>query len=59
MLHGLETQERLKLESYAREYALEADTFYHLYPEVIDKKAMSAMRVEAQLRRSANNDVVR
>lgn len=55
MLHGLDHAIRLRLEGYARAHALEVDKFYHLYPEVADDKQMSAIRVEAQLRRSAGD----
>ena len=53
MLHGLEHQERLRLEGFARQNALEVDSFFGLYPEVADEKAMSAIRVEARLRLSS------
>lgn len=50
MLHGLSRSDRLRLESYARENALEVERFFRLYPEVADEKLMSAIRVEARLR---------
>ena len=56
MLHGLEREERLRLEGYARRYALEVERFFHLYPAVADEKAMSAIRVEARLRLAAGDD---
>jgi hypothetical protein len=56
MLHGLEHEVRLRLEGYARAYALEVDRFYHLYPEVADDRQMSAIRVEARLRRETGDE---
>jgi hypothetical protein len=55
MLHGLEHDQRLRLEGYARQNALEVDRFFHLYPDVVDEKMMSAIRVEARLRLSAGD----
>jgi hypothetical protein len=56
MLHGLEPEDRLRLEEYARQNALEVDSFFGLYPEVADEKLMSAIRVEARLRLSAGEE---
>lgn len=52
MLHGLSRSDRLRLEGAARENASEVERFYPLYPEVADEPLMSAIRVEARLRRS-------
>ncbi len=54
MLHGLDHEERLRLEGYARQNVLEVERFFHLYPEVADKELMSVMRVEARLRIAAD-----
>jgi hypothetical protein len=56
MLHGLEHEVRLRLEGYARAYALEVDRFFHLYPEVADNKQMSAILIEARLRRATGDE---
>ncbi|MDH3376260.1 MAG: hypothetical protein OER87_00940 [Gammaproteobacteria bacterium] len=53
MLQGLPRADRQRLELAARENAVEADWFYPLYPEIVDKKLMTALRVEAKLRRTA------
>ena len=51
MLHQLEHADRLRLEIAAKENALEVERFYPLYPEVVDEQQMSAIRVEARMRR--------
>ena len=55
MLHGLEHEDRLRLEGYARQNALEVERFFHLYPAVADEKVISAIRVEARLRLTAGD----
>lgn len=55
MLHGLSREDRLRLEGYARQNALEVERFFQLYPDVVDEKGMSAIRVEARLRLGAND----
>ncbi len=50
MLHGLDQEQRLRLELAAKPYAMEVAHFYPLYPDVADDKLMSAIRVEARLR---------
>lgn len=52
MLHGLEDQERKRLERAAKPYAMEVLRFYPLYPEIVDDKLMRALLVEARLRAS-------
>jgi hypothetical protein len=52
MLHGLENQERKRLERAAKPYAMEVLRFYPLYPEIVDDKLMRALLVEARLRAS-------
>lgn len=53
MLHGLSQDERERMEVAAKQHVFEVDEYHRLYPEVNDQKRMSAMRVEAQLRRTA------
>jgi len=53
MLHGLKHEDRLRLERYARQNALEVGRFFRLYPAVADNDLMSAICVEARLRRAA------
>jgi len=55
MLHGLTHEDRLRLEGYARQNALEVERFFPLYPAVADEKMMSAICVEARLRRAAEH----
>lgn len=55
MLHGLEHDNRLRLEQAAKAHALEVERFCGIYPEVADEKLMNAIRVEAQLRRASQS----
>ncbi len=50
MLHGLEHDNRLRLEQAARANVMEVARFHSVYPEIADPELMSAMRVEARLR---------
>ena len=50
MLHGLEHDNRLRLEQAARANVMEVARFYSVYPEIADSELMSAMRVEARIR---------
>ena len=50
MLHGLEHQERMRLEQAAKPYAMEVFRFHTLYPEFADDQLMSTILVEARLR---------
>ncbi len=52
MLQGLPRIDRQRLEQAAQENALDVDRFHTLYPEVIDEKLITALRVEARLRRA-------
>lgn len=52
MIPGLPKAVRSRLERAAREYALEVDQFFPLYPEVVDHTVLTAARVEAKLRRA-------
>lgn len=51
MLQGLAVQQRDRLEDAAKGYANEVEEYFPLYPEVVDEDRMSAIRVEARLRR--------
>jgi hypothetical protein len=53
MLHGLSYDDRERLEVAARQHVFEVEQYHSLYPEVNDERRMKAMRVEAQLRRTA------
>jgi hypothetical protein len=53
MLHGLPYDDRERLELAAKAHVFEIEQYYTMYPEVNDQRRMSAMRVEAQLRRTA------
>ena len=53
MLHWLTYEERKRLELAAKTNVVEVQRFYPLYPDVADKKLMNAMRVEARLRGSS------
>jgi hypothetical protein len=55
MLHGLKHEDRLRLEDYARQNALEVERFFPLYPAVADDELMSAICVEARLRLAAGH----
>jgi hypothetical protein len=57
MLHGLDHDDRLRMEQAARDNALEVQRFYPVYPKVADEKLMKAIRVEARLR-SMEHDAV-
>ncbi len=52
MMQGLSKSVRHRLERAAREHVFEVERYYPLYPEVLDISAMTAARVEAQLRRT-------
>jgi len=50
MLQGLSVSERERLEACCQPYAVEVARFHAVYSDVLDKDAMSALRVEAKLR---------
>ncbi len=52
MLHGITTEDRQRMEIAAKQQAFEVEQYYPLYPEINDEKLMSAIRVEARLRRN-------
>jgi hypothetical protein len=51
MLQGLQPNDRERLEIAGKAHAIEVDQYYPLYPEVHDQRRMSAILVEARLRR--------
>ena len=53
MLQGLSHDERERLEVAAKQHAIEVNQYFPLYPEVNNEQRMSAIRVEARLRRHA------
>jgi hypothetical protein len=53
MLQGLSTNDRDRLEVAAKQYVFEVEQYFPLYPEVNDQGRMSAIRVEARLRRDS------
>lgn len=56
MLHGLSSEGRDRLEEAAKAYVFEVDDYFPLYPAVVDPTRMTAIRVEARLRRNAPMD---
>jgi hypothetical protein len=50
MLHGLERQDRLRMEQASRSHSVEVARFYPLYPEIVDQELMNTIRVEARMR---------
>lgn len=50
MLTSLPSTVRERLENAASQHAIEVYNYYHLYPEVINDKLLTAARVEARLR---------
>ena len=53
MLQGLAQDDRKRLEQASRDNAPDVERFHPLYPEVIDRKLLQALRVEARLRRDS------
>ncbi len=51
MLQGLAAPDRDRLEIAAKNHVMEVEEYFSLYPEVVDADRMSAIRVEARLRR--------
>ena len=52
MLHGLKQVDRRRLEVAAKAHVLEVDRFCPLYPDIADNDLMTAIRVEASLRKA-------
>jgi hypothetical protein len=53
MLHGVNLEERRRMELAATANALDVARFYPLYPEVADNEVMDKIRIEARLRMAA------
>ncbi|WP_139191849.1 hypothetical protein [Thiocapsa roseopersicina] len=53
MLHGVNLEERRRMEWAARANALDVARFYQLYPEIADSNVMDKIRIEARLRLAA------
>lgn len=53
MLHGLSHDDRERMEVAAKSHVFEVEQYFTMYPEINDERRMKAMRVEAQLRRTA------
>jgi len=53
MLQGISDEERSRLEACCSEHALEVARFSKMYPSIIDKPSIDALRVEARLREAA------
>lgn len=53
MLNGLSFDERERLEVAAKQHVFEVEQYFKMYPVINDEPRMKAMRVEAQLRRTA------
>jgi hypothetical protein len=56
MLHWIESSDRKRLEVAAKANVGEVERFHQLYPDVVDKRLMNAMRVEARLRGTTEQD---
>jgi hypothetical protein len=54
MLHGLQHDDRKRLEDAARQHVFEVERFYPFYPAVADTQLMNAILVEARLRRDTS-----
>jgi len=50
MLHGLQQNDRARLETYSKPQAMEVARFCGLYPDIIDTELMQSLRVQARLR---------
>lgn len=50
MLHGLQQNDRARLETYSKPEAMEVARFCGLYPDIIDTELMQSLRVQARLR---------
>lgn len=53
LLQGISQEDRERLEVAAKQQVFEVEQYFPMYPEVNDERRMKAMRVEAQLRRTA------
>lgn len=50
LLHGLDHEDRSRLEQASRPHVMEVARFFPMYPKVIDNALMSTIRVEARMR---------
>ena len=57
MLQGISTRDRGRLEIAAKKHVFEVEHYFPMYPEVNDEDLMAAIRVEAQIRRTAPQTV--
>jgi len=55
MLNGLPNSVRERLEISACQHAHDVESFYHLYPDVVNEELLTKARVEARLRKSNEN----
>jgi hypothetical protein len=53
MLHGLNLEDRRRMELAAKGHALDVARFFPLYPEIADSEIMAKIRIEARLRMAA------
>jgi hypothetical protein len=53
MLQGLSSSDRGRLEVAAKQHVFEVEQYFPMYPQVHDERLMTAIRVEARLRRGA------
>lgn len=58
MLHGLQPDDRKRLERAAKKHVFETERFSACYPEIIDQKLMNSILVEARLRRDSPEDSI-
>ena len=53
MLHDLKSADRERMEQAAKQNCFEVEEYFTLYPEINDQRLMTAIRVEARLRRAS------
>jgi hypothetical protein len=59
MLHGLSSNDRGRMEIAAKQHVFEVDEYFQLYPDVNDEQLLTAIRVEAQLRRATPQETAK
>jgi hypothetical protein len=57
MLQGLSQNDRERLEIAAKQHVFEVEQYFPLYPEINDQGLMTAIRVEARLRRHTPEEI--
>ncbi len=57
MLQGLSSEERGRMEIEAKQHVFEVEEYFSLYPDIHDEMLMTAIRVEARLRRHQPDEV--